>query len=184
MLHQFGAKVLATKRNAMQPEDEDYIVEGMGDPHGDYVHRLYPAQALRSMLKECDFVVVAAPLTPETLGIVNADALHACKPSAYLVDVSRGGVVDHEALTAVLKAGKLAGAALDVFPEEPLPAESPLWKLPNVIISPHISAIHLIMMNERRRFLPKTCAATCSACLCITALTRKRDISQGSPGFP
>ncbi len=139
LLHQFGAKVLATKRNAMQPEDEDYIVDGMGDPHGDYVHRLYPAQALRSMLKECDFVVVAAPLTPETLGIVNADALHACKPSAYLVDVSRGGVVDHDALTAVLKAGKLAGAALDVFPEEPLPPESPLWKLPNVIISPHIS---------------------------------------------
>lgn len=141
LLHAFGAKVLATKRNAMKPEDPDYVVDGMGDPAGDFVHRLYPAQAVRSMLKECDFIVVATPLTPDTQGMINADVLHACKPNAYLVDVSRGGVVDHEALASALKAGKLAGAALDVFPIEPLPPESPLWKLPNVLITPHISGI-------------------------------------------
>lgn len=141
LLHAFGAKVLATKRNAMKPEDPDYMVDGMGDPAGDFVHRLYPAQAVRSMLKECDFIVVATPLTPDTQGMINADVLHACKPNAYLVDVSRGGVVDHEALASALKAGKLAGAALDVFPIEPLPPESPLWKLPNVLITPHISGI-------------------------------------------
>ena len=117
------------------------MVDGMGDPAGDFVHRLYPAQAVRSMLKECDFIVVATPLTPDTQGMINADVLHACKPNAYLVDVSRGGVVDHEALASALKAGKLAGAALDVFPIEPLPPESPLWKLPNVLITPHISGI-------------------------------------------
>lgn len=141
LLHAYGAKVLATKRNAMKPEDPDYMVDGMGDPAGDFVHRLYPAQAVRSMLKECDFIVVATPLTPDTQGMINADVLHACKPNAYLVDVSRGGVVDHEALASALKAGKLAGAALDVFPIEPLPPESPLWKLPNVLITPHISGI-------------------------------------------
>lgn len=141
LLHAFGAKVLATKRNAMKPEDPDYVVDGMGDPAGDFVHRLYPAQAVRSMLKECDFIVVATPLTLDTVGMINADVLHACKPNAYLVDVSRGGVVDHEALASALKAGKLAGAALDVFPIEPLPPESPLWKLPNVLITPHISGI-------------------------------------------
>ncbi len=141
LLHAFGAKVLATKRNAMKPEDPDYMVDGMGDPAGDFVHRLYPAQAVRSMLKECDFIVVATPLTPDTQGMINADVLHACKPNAYLVDVSRGGVVDHEALASALKAGKLVGAALDVFPIEPLPPESPLWKLPNVLITPHISGI-------------------------------------------
>ena len=63
------------------------------------------------------------------------------KSSAYLVDISRGGIVDHNALASALKDRKIAGAALDVFPEEPLPAESPLWKLPNVLITPHISGI-------------------------------------------
>lgn len=159
LLYHFGARVLAAKRNAMKPDDEDYQEDGTGDPNGDFVHRLYPTQALRSMLKECDFVVVATPLTRETQGMINAEVLHACKPSAYLVDASRGGVVDHEALAAAIKSGKLAGAALDVFPEEPLPPESPLWKQPNVLVTPHISgntpfyderAVALFAENLRR----------------------------------
>jgi phosphoglycerate dehydrogenase-like enzyme len=141
LLVSFGTTVLAAKRDAMHPEDFDYIPEGMGDPGGDYVHRLYPAEALRSMLKECDFVVVSVPKSPGTLNLIKADELAAMKPSAYLVDISRGGIVDHNALASALKDRKIAGAALDVFPEEPLPADSPLWKLPNVLISPHISGI-------------------------------------------
>jgi phosphoglycerate dehydrogenase-like enzyme len=139
LLREFGATVLATKNNAMQPTDSGYTPEGMGDPNGDFVHRLYPAQALKSMLKDCDFIVVAVPLSDNTRGMVNADVLSACKPTAYLIDVSRGSIVDHPALIKALNERSLAGAALDVFPEEPLPKKSPLWEMPNVIITPHIA---------------------------------------------
>ena len=91
------------------------------------------------MLKECDFVVVTVPLTPSTRNLLDGEALAAMKPSAYLVDVSRGGVVDQGALVAALKEKRITGAALDVFPEEPLPDENPLWKLSNVVLTPHIS---------------------------------------------
>ena len=138
LLYGFGAKVLAAKRDAMHPEDTGYTPEGLGDPNGDYVLRLYPTQALQSMLKECDFVIVTVPLTPGTRGLLGPTELAAFKPSAYLIDIGRGGVVDQAALIAALREHKIAGAALDVFPEEPLPADNPLWKLPNVIISPHI----------------------------------------------
>jgi phosphoglycerate dehydrogenase-like enzyme len=141
LLREFGATVLATKNDAMHPIDSGYTPEGMGDPNGDLVHRLYPAQALKSMLKDCDFIVVAVPLSENTRGLVSADALSACKPSAYLVDVSRGGILDHVALIKALNERKLAGAALDVFPEEPLPPKSPLWGMPNVIITPHIAGV-------------------------------------------
>ncbi len=139
LLHAFGATVLATKRDARHPEDYGYIPEGLGDPGGAFVQRLYPAEALRSMLKECDFVIITVPKTPATLKLISTEELAVLKPTAYLVDVSRGGILDHDALIQALRDKKLAGAALDVFPEEPLPASSPLWKMPNVIITPHIS---------------------------------------------
>lgn len=141
LLNAFGATVLATKRDVMHPQDENYVPEGQGDPAGDLVHRLYPPQALRSMIKECDFIVVTVPLTKGTRGLIGEDELKAMRPTAFLVDVSRGGVVDHSALITALREGKIAGAALDVFDEEPLPAESPLWKLPNVFVTPHIAGI-------------------------------------------
>lgn len=141
LLREFGATVLATKGNAMKPEDNGYTSEGTGDPNGNLVHRLYPAQAIKTMLKDSDFIVVAVPRTEKTLGLVDAKALSTCKPNAYLIDVSRGGIVDHDALIKALNEHKLAGAALDVFSEEPLPAKSPLWKMPNVIITPHIAGV-------------------------------------------
>jgi phosphoglycerate dehydrogenase-like enzyme len=159
LLHPLGALVLATKRDARHPEDSGYNVEGWGDPNGDFVHRLYPGEALRSMARTCDYLVVCAPLTPQTRGVVNADIFSAMKPTACLVDVSRGGVVDHAALIDALHEKRIAGAALDVFPEEPLPAESPLWKMPNVIITPHIAgntphyderAVDMFTANLRR----------------------------------
>ena len=139
LLHSFGATVLATKRDAMHPEDYGYSSEGMGDQAGDFVDRIYPTEALHSMLKECDFVVVAVPKTAQTLNLISTEALDVMKPSSFLVDISRGGIIDQEALIPILKEQKIAGAALDVFPEEPLPADNPLWELPNVIITPHIS---------------------------------------------
>jgi len=139
LLQAFGAKVLATKRDIRHPEDTGYTQEGLGDPDGDLVNRLYPPQALRSMLKECDFVVVALPRTTATRNLLGEEELAALKPGAYLVDISRGEIVDHTALIPLLREHKIAGAALDVYPVEPLPADSPLWKLPNVILSPHIA---------------------------------------------
>ena len=141
LLHEFGATVLATKNDAMHPGDSGYTPEGSGDPDGDLVHRLYPAQAIKSMAKDCDFIVVCVPLTEKTRGLVNTEVLAVCKPSTYLVDVSRGGIVDHPALIKALNERKLAGAALDVFPEEPLPTKSPLWGMPNVILTPHIAGV-------------------------------------------
>lgn len=138
LLQGFGATVLATKRDAMHPEDTGYIPDGLGDPGGDFVHRLYPGQAIASMLRECDFVVICAPLTLQTRNLVGAAELAALRPGACLVDLSRGGIVDQAALLAALKEQKLS-AALDVFPEEPLPPDHPLWKLPNVFITPHVA---------------------------------------------
>lgn len=139
LLRPFGATVLAVKRDAMKPEDEGYSQEGLGDPGGDLVHRLYPSQALRSMLKECDFIVVCVPLTSETKNLIGDEEFSAMRQGTYLVDVSRGGIVDHTALLKALKSGKLAGAVLDVFPQEPLPPDNPLWSLPNIFVTPHIS---------------------------------------------
>ncbi len=159
LLQTFGAKVLATKRDIRHPEDTGYMVEGLGDPEGDLVNRLYPPQALGSMLKECDYIVVTLPRTKETRSLLGVKELSVCKPGAYLVDISRGEIVDQNALIPLLREHKIAGAALDVFPVEPLPADSPLWKLPNVIITPHIAgfsaryderAAELFAQNLRR----------------------------------
>lgn len=92
---------------------------------------------LRELLAEADVVVLAVPHTDETEGMIGAGELAAMKPGAYLVNVARGAVVDEPALVAALQSGRLAGAALDVFAQEPLPAESPLWEMPNVLVSPH-----------------------------------------------
>jgi phosphoglycerate dehydrogenase-like enzyme len=93
------------------------------------------------MVKECDYVVVTVPLTAETRGMLGAKQLAAMKPNAILVDVSRGGVVDEGALASAIEKGQIAGAGLDVFAEEPLPADNPLWEMPNVLISPHVAGL-------------------------------------------
>jgi len=150
LLRALGSTVLATKRDVMHPADSGYMIPGLGDPGGDMFHRLYPSQAVKSMFKECDFVVVGLPATPETRGLIGAEELAALKPSAYLVNIARGGIVDQSALITALQEKRLAGAALDVFTEEPLHANSPLWKMPNVIISPHIGGMSV---NYNRRAL-------------------------------
>jgi D-2-hydroxyacid dehydrogenase (NADP+) len=87
---------------------------------------------------ELDYLVALTPLTPETRGIIGEKVFAAMKPSAYLVNVARGGVVDEPALIKALESGQIAGAGLDVFSEEPLPPENPLWKTKNVTIFPHL----------------------------------------------
>lgn len=139
LCHAFGAQVLATKHDLRHLSDEGYILEGLGDPEADIPRRLYPSEAMRSMVSLCDFVVVTLPLTPQTRGLVDETVLGALKEGSFLIDVSRGGVVDHGALVETLNDGRLAGALLDVYPVEPLPDSSPLWDMPQVILSPHIA---------------------------------------------
>ncbi len=137
--HAMGARLLVTKHDLKNLEDRDYMRSGLGDPNAILPERIYPFQALLSLVSECDFIVIAVPLTSKTRGLISEKVFKAMKPTAYLIDVSRGGVVDHGALVSALSDGKLAGASLDVYPVEPLPEGSPLWEMPNVILSPHIA---------------------------------------------
>lgn len=98
-----------------------------------------PMSSLSEVLPDMDWVVLASPLTDETRGMIDAKALAAMKPTARLVNVGRGPLVVQDDLVTALAAGGLAGAALDVFVDEPLPTSSPLWEMPNVIVSPHMS---------------------------------------------
>jgi phosphoglycerate dehydrogenase-like enzyme len=97
-------------------------------------------EMLHAVLAEADFVHVTLPLTPETTGLIDAAALDAMKPGAGLVNFGRGPVIDHEALTERLQSGHLSGAVLDVHDQEPLPETSPLWDVPNLIPTPHVSS--------------------------------------------
>jgi phosphoglycerate dehydrogenase-like enzyme len=137
----FGMQVLAVKRNAMDPTDSGYTLPGTGDPEGNIPERIYPPQALRSFLSECDYVVLTVPLTDETYHMIDADTLETMRQDAILINVARGAVVDEAALIEALQEGLIGGAALDVFEEEPLPPDSPLWTLPNVLISPHVAGL-------------------------------------------
>lgn len=106
------------------------------DPDFGEVHA---SDALHDVLGEFDYVVLAAPLTEQTHGMINAAALARFAPTARLINVGRGHLVVQEDLVEALAAGRLAGAALDVFDTEPLPGTSPLWDMPNVLLSPHMS---------------------------------------------
>jgi phosphoglycerate dehydrogenase-like enzyme len=121
----FGMSVRAVDRfpDRTRPPEEVESVEGM--------------DSLPELLAASDFVVIAAPHTPETAGLFHASTLAQMKPSAYLINIGRGAIVVLDDLVAALKAGTIAGAALDVFEVEPLPADHPLWDFPNVILTPH-----------------------------------------------
>ncbi len=107
-----------------------------------HVDRVEGTDALPSLLPEADFLVLSVPLTAATRGLIDRAAFARLKPGAVLIDVSRGGVVRHEALLEALDSGRLKGAALDVFETEPLPPESPLWGRENVILTPHCSSVY------------------------------------------
>ena len=121
-----GMRVIATKRT----------VEG-ADTH--HVDGLYPPSLTDEVFKASDFLVVALPLTRETTKAVSERELRLMKRTAYILNVGRGPIIDEAALVRALKEGVIAGAALDVFEKEPLPQESELWGLENVVYSPHIS---------------------------------------------
>ena len=118
-------------------------------------------EGLRAMLPDCDVLVITAALTPETYHLIGEMELESLKEGAILINVSRGAIVDEEALINALRSGKLAGAGIDVFEREPLPPDSPLWELQNVVLTPHIGGrsdkTHLRIferfMENLRRFM-------------------------------
>ena len=120
----FGMRVVGSRRSGAATPNVDAVVAD---------------DRWRELLPEADYVVVAAPLTPRTRGLIDAAALAAMKPSAYLINIARGEIVDENALAEALHAGRIAGAGLDVFAQEPLPSAHPLWSAPNVFVTPHIS---------------------------------------------
>jgi phosphoglycerate dehydrogenase-like enzyme len=121
--------------------------------------RVYGTRAIKAALGHADFVVLTVPLHPETRGLIGARELAAMKPSAWLINIARGPVVDEKALIDALRQRRIGGAVLDVFDEEPLPDDHPLWRLDNVAITPHIAGpstpaeITPIFNDNLRRFL-------------------------------
>lgn len=103
------------------------------------VDRVYPLEELNVLLSESDFIVVVIPLTKDTYHLIGADELKYIKETAYLINIARGEIIDESALIESLRNKNFAGAVLDVFTEEPLPVEHPLWSLDNCIITPHLS---------------------------------------------
>jgi phosphoglycerate dehydrogenase-like enzyme len=113
-----------------------------GDPGGiDLLDEVHTASALPDLVARADAVVLALPNTPHTVGLFSRALIERLPQHAVVVNVGRGATTDEEALTEALASGRLAGAALDVFATEPLPPESPLWELPNVLISPHTASV-------------------------------------------
>jgi phosphoglycerate dehydrogenase-like enzyme len=129
----FGMRVVGSKRTPVE------------DPALD---RLYAPEQLNELLAESDFVVIAAPLTEQTRGMIGRQALERMKPRAMLINVARGGLVDEEALVDALRRKRIGGAALDVTAVEPLPETSPLWDLPNCVITAHDSGFSPLSLQR------------------------------------
>ena len=143
----FGMRVIGLRRSPTPGETHPLL------------DLLLPPDGLDRLLAESDAVLVAVPMTSETRGMIAAETFKKMRPNAVLVDVSRGGVVNDAALVDALRTGEIAGAALDVTDPEPLPADSPLWSMENVVITPHISgssaafnerAVEFFLENLRR----------------------------------
>jgi phosphoglycerate dehydrogenase-like enzyme len=150
MASALGMRVIAVRE---RPEKER--------PQG--VDAVYASGQIDEVLSQSDFVVLALPLTEATRGLINADRLAAMRPDAYLINVGRGPQVDEAALADALRNHRIAGAALDVFNQEPLPAESPLWNLENLLITPHTGSLteklwqrhHQVFSENLRRYLAR-----------------------------
>ena len=141
----FGMTVLACKRDPTQRTDDGYALPGTGDPEGRFPDAWFAPEKLPDLLARADAVVMAAPLTRATEGMMGAREFAAMKPSAYFINVGRGATVDEAALARALAERRIAGAAVDVFAQEPPPAGHPLYAIddtpgaPLVIVSPHVS---------------------------------------------
>ncbi len=135
----FGMRTLGLRRTASPAEGVDEVFTGQ--------------EGLARLLKESDYLVLAAALTGETRTLLGAAQFAQMKPTAWIINIARGGLMDESALIAALQAGQIGGACLDVFAKEPLPASSPLWDIPNVFIAPHNSSGWTTGLHARQKAL-------------------------------
>lgn len=143
-----GMKVIAVREHADRPKPE-------------HIDEVFPTSQLDRLLSRSDYVVLSPPVTPATRGLVGRPQLAAMKKHGYLINVGRGPLVDEPALIEALRSRQIAGAALDVFDQEPLPPESPLWDLENLLITPHTGGMtdkmwerhYAVFADNLRRFL-------------------------------
>jgi phosphoglycerate dehydrogenase-like enzyme len=144
----FGAIGRNVAKRALAFDMNVLAVDAVACDGAPYCEEVWATERLQDMLAASDVVVVAAPYTKETHHLLSTAEIAAMKPDAYLIVVSRGGIVDEDALATAMQAGHLAGAGIDVTEREPLPADSPLWELPNVILTPHLAGSSF--QKERR----------------------------------
>ena len=135
----FGCRIIGVRRDCSKPAPEG-------------VERIYPVEKLLDVLPETDYLFNTLPLTSATRNLLGAEAFHAAKPGMILINIGRGGTVDTPALVQALEEGRVGGAGLDVTEPEPLDRNNPLWDIPNVIITPHCSAVSKTT-NSRRNDL-------------------------------
>lgn len=156
-----GMVVLACNRSGQRQLLQGFAEPGKGDPTAVIPQSIYATAQLNDMLSSCDYVVLVAPLTSDTRYLFGAKAYAAMKPGVYFFNLGRGKLVREIELIEAIQSGRVGGAGLDVFEDEPLPESSPLWKMSNVIISPHIAGISnhyndratVLFSENLRRFL-------------------------------
>jgi phosphoglycerate dehydrogenase-like enzyme len=134
-----GMEVLAVRENPAKGADG--------------ADEVYSSTEIDNVLPRADYVLLCTPVTPATTGIINTARLNKMKPESYLINVGRGPLVDEPALLQALQDRRIAGAALDVFNEEPLPADSPFWSLDNLLITPHTAAVTERLWDRHYRLI-------------------------------
>jgi phosphoglycerate dehydrogenase-like enzyme len=147
-LSALGMRIVAVKPRPEVRHDASYRVPGTGDPDGSIPERMVGVDGLVDAVREADVLVLTMPLTDASRGIAGHELIAALPRRAWLINVSRGALVDEPALLDALHGGRLAGAVLDVFGQEPLPPKSPWWDAPNVIVTPHASGHTLRFFDE------------------------------------
>jgi phosphoglycerate dehydrogenase-like enzyme len=144
-LSAFGVRVLATDaRRASAPEG---------------VAEMHKPEALDELLPRADFVILTVPHTPATEGFFNRARFQRMRPSAFFINIGRGMTTRLDDLVEALRAGEIAGAALDVYEQEPLPAEHPLWTMPNVLMTPHMAGYGPYLDERRYQIMEDNCRA-------------------------
>ena len=153
-----GMRVVAVKADPSVLADDGFVVPGTGDPDGTIPERIVGLAHLVTVAREADYLSVTLPLTANSRGVVGREVIAALPSHAWVINTGRGPVIDEAALDEALAAGRIGGAALDVFEEEPLPPTSPLWARPNVVITPHVAGsgardeIQALVTDNLRRF--------------------------------
>ena len=142
-LDALGIRILCMKRDPTTRSDDGYNAwPGSGDPKGIIPAGWFSPAQMSEMLPQCDFLIVTAPATPRTMGMIGKPEIALLKPTTRIVVVSRGGIVDETALADALRDGRIAGAAVDCFVREPLPVDHPFFDSPNLMLTPHMAGVH------------------------------------------